>query len=323
MKGRLKRFRNSETLRNLFRETRVDVSNLVSPIFVRHGNGIAEQINSMPEVYRYSLDKAIEYIGKLNELGIKAILVFGIPGMKDEVGSEAYSSDGIVPAAIREIKKEFPSMVAIADVCMCGYTSHGHCGIIRNGRIDNDGTLQLLSQAAVQYAIAGADVLAPSAMMDGQVRAIRDALDEAGYEDRLVMGYSAKYASSFYGPFREAAASSPTFGDRKGYQMDISNSREAMREIVQDIREGADVVMVKPALAYLDIIAKARSKFDLPLAAYSVSGEYAMLKAATMNGWLDEKKGVYEILTAIKRAGADIIVTYYAEKFAQWIKEGN
>ena len=291
------------------------------PIFVRHGGGIVEPIEAMPGINRYSIDRLYSYVDGLAGKGVRAVLLFGIPASKDELGTAGYSSDGLIPSAVIELRKHFPSLVIAADVCLCEYTSHGHCGVIENGIVNNDATLPLLAKAAVQYAKAGADLLCPSAMMDGQVLALRLALEESGYQDRLVMGYSAKFASSFYGPFRQAAGSAPAFGDRKGYQMNPANSREAMREIRSDVQEGADIIMVKPALSYLDVIAKARARFDLPIAAYNVSGEYSMIKAACMNGWLDERRTVLEILTSIKRAGADIIITYFADKAADWIRE--
>jgi porphobilinogen synthase len=318
---RLRRLRRSESIRELVKETQLEASSLVAPVFVRYGEKVVEPIESMPGVNRYSIDQVSNYAGRLLDAGIRAVLIFGIPESKDELGSQAYASAGIVPRAIGEIRKRFPLMVVAADVCLCEYTSHGHCGVIENGRVSNDRTIGLLAKAAVEYARSGADIVAPSAMMDGQVRAIRTALDSSGYDDTLVMGYSAKYASSFYGPFREAAESTPSFGDRRGYQMNTANAREAMREIETDIGEGADIIMVKPALAYLDVIAKARSRFDLPLAAYNVSGEYSMIKAASLNGWLDEKRATMEVLTSIKRAGADVIITYFAEQVAKWLKE--
>lgn len=318
---RLRRLRGSESLRRMVRETELAVSNLIAPIFVRHGVKVVEPIQSMPGVSRYSTDQLPDYLGRLVELGIPAVLLFGIPLSKDEMGTEAYSSAGIVPLAIREAKQRFPTLIVAADVCLCEYTSHGHCGVIEKGRVDNEKTIHLLAKAALEYARAGADIVAPSAMMDGQVRSIRTLLDDSGFRDTLVMGYSAKYASCFYGPFREAAGSSPSFGDRRSYQMDPANSREAMREIEADVSEGADMIMVKPALAYLDVIAKARSRFDLPLVAYNVSGEYSMIKAAGANGWLDEKRAAMEVLTSIKRAGADVIITYFAEQAAKWLAE--
>jgi porphobilinogen synthase len=318
---RLRRLRRTEALREMLRETRVHVSSLMAPIFVRDGERVVEPVEAMPGVNRYSVDMVSDYVGRLAEEGVRSVLLFGIPDSKDESGSEAYSRDGVVPRAVREIKSHFSSLVVAADVCLCEYTSHGHCGVLAEGGVSNVRTLPLLAEAALQYADAGADILCPSAMMDGQVLAIRSALDGSSYEERLVMGYSAKYASSFYGPFREAAKSAPSFGDRRGYQMDPANAREAMREIESDIREGADMIMVKPALAYLDVISKARAKHDLPLAAYSVSGEYSMIKAASANGWLDEKRAALEVATSIRRAGADVIITYFAEQLAAWLRE--
>lgn len=305
----------------MLKENRVNVSSLMAPIFVRDGERIVEPVEAMPGVNRYTVDRVSEYVGRLADEGVRSVLLFGIPDFKDESGSEAYSRDGVVPRAVREIKSHFSSVLVAADVCLCEYTSHGHCGVLVDGEVSNKKTLPLLAEAALQYAAAGADMLCPSAMMDGQVMAIRAALDGSSHEEKLVMGYSAKYASSFYGPFREAAKSAPSFGDRKGYQMDPANSREAMREIDSDVREGADVIMVKPALAYLDVISKARARHDLPLAAYSVSGEYSMIKAASANGWLDEKRAALEVATSIRRAGADIIITYYAEQLAAWLRE--
>jgi porphobilinogen synthase len=318
--ARLRRLRRTESLRVILRENRVHVSNLVAPVFIQDGERIIEPVESMPGVNRYSVDTVSDYVGRLTDEGIRSVLVFGLPDSKDEAGTEAYSSDGVVPRAIRELKGQFPSLVVAADVCLCEYTSHGHCGVLEDGSVSNEKTLPLLAKAALQYARAGADIVCPSAMMDGQVFAIRRALDESRYEERLVMGYSAKYASSFYGPFRDAARSAPSSGDRKGYQMNPANSREAMREIDSDIREGADIVMIKPALAYLDVISKARAAHDVPIAAYSVSGEYSMIKAASANGWLNERAAVMEVATSIRRAGADLIVTYFAEQLAAWLK---
>ena len=318
---RLRRLRRTKSIRELVRENRVDISNIMAPVFVQEGEKIIQPVEAMPGINRYSVDTLSNYVGKLAEQGIRSILLFGIPASKDEFGSEAYSSDGVVPRAIRELKNRFDSLVVAADVCLCEYTSHGHCGVVENGSVSNEKTLPLLSKAALQYARAGADLVCPSAMMDGQVLAIRSALDESGYEDRLVMGYSAKYASSFYGPFREAAGSAPAFGDRRGYQMNPANSREAMREIDTDIKEGADIIMVKPALGYLDVISKARARYDVPIAAYSVSGEYSMIKAASEKGWLDERGAAMEAALSIKRAGADIIITYFAGQLAAWLRE--
>lgn len=315
---RLRRLRRSGQLRKLVRETRVSTSDLVQPIFVREGEKVREEVEQMPGVYRMSIDMLVDEAKELEELGVPAILLFGIPSAKDERGSGAYSSDGIVQRAVRAVKSEVSGLVVMTDVCLCQYTSHGHCGIVANGVVLNDITLELLARTAVSHAEAGADVVAPSAMMDHQVAAIREALDNEGFSDVAIMGYSAKFASSFYGPFREAAYSAPAFGDRRSYQMDMGNTREALREIEQDIREGADIVMVKPALAYLDVIARARSRFSTPIAAYSVSGEYSLIKAAASKGWIDERALALEVLTAIKRAGADIIITYFARDFARW-----
>jgi porphobilinogen synthase len=319
--SRLRRLRRTESIRKLVSENRVNVSNIMAPVFVQEGNNVVQPVKAMPGVNRYSVDTLSDHVLKLAEQGIRSVLLFGIPATKDESGSEAYASDGIVPRAIRELKGRFDSLVVAADVCLCEYTSHGHCGVVENGDVSNERTLPLLARAASQYARAGADIVCPSAMMDGQVLAIRSALNESGYEDRLVMGYSAKYASSFYGPFRDAAGSTPAFGDRRGYQMNPANSREAMREIDTDIKEGADIIMVKPALAYLDVISKARSRYDVPIAAYSVSGEYSMIKAASEEGWLDERGAAMEATLSIKRAGADIIISYFAEQLAAWLRE--
>jgi len=315
---RLRRLRKTESIRRLLKETTIEPASLVCPIFIRSGSGVSEVVESMPGIYRLSIDKAISFIEELMSHRINNVLLFGIPDIKDEFGSEAYSKNGIIPTAIRQIKNSFPSLTVMADVCLCEYTTHGHCGIIRSGHVDNDKTLPYLQKASVEYAEAGADVIAPSAMMDGQVKAIRRALDKNGFNDTIIMSYSAKFASSFYAPFRDAAMSSPQFGDRSSYQMQYSNRREAMREIEQDVNEGADIVMIKPALAYLDIIYEARRRFNLPIAAYSVSGEYAMIKAASNSGMVDEKKVVMETLTCIKRAGADIIITYFALDFVKW-----
>jgi porphobilinogen synthase len=318
---RLRRLRRTESIREMLKESRVHVSSLMAPVFVRDGVRVVEPVDAMPGVSRYSVDTVSDYVGRLTDEGVRSVLLFGIPDSKDESGSGAYSRDGVVPRAVREIKSHFGSLVVAADVCLCEYTSHGHCGVLADGGVSNEKTLPLLAEAALQYAAAGADIVCPSAMMDGQVLALRKALDASNYEERLVMGYSAKYASSFYGPFRDAAKSAPSFGDRRGYQMDPANTREAMREIDSDVREGADLIMVKPALAYLDVISKARAKHDLPLAAYSVSGEYSMIKAASANGWLDEKRAALEVATSIRRAGADIIITYFAEQLAAWLRE--
>lgn len=316
---RLRRLRRTEALRALVQETKVEIGDLIYPLFVVEGSQAKQEITSMPGIYRYSsglLPREVEDIAKL---GIPAVILFGIPEKKDEVGSSAYHPEGVIQKAIRIIKKTTPDLLVMTDVCLCEYTSHGHCGVVVNGYVDNDKTLELLAKTALSHAEAGADVVAPSDMMDGRVKAIRQALDENGFNHIPILAYAAKYASAFYGPFREAADSTPQFGDRRSYQMDPPNWREALREVEQDIAEGADMVMVKPALPYLDVIRKVRDTFNHPLAAYSVSGEYAMVKAAAQQGWLDERGTVLEILTAIKRAGADIIITYYAKEAARWL----
>lgn len=318
---RFRRLRASENLRSMVRETRISKSDLIYPIFVVEGENIKNPVESMPNVYQYSLDRMDEILNEVEKSGISGILIFGVPKHKDEYATEAYNDNGITQQAVRYIKKNYPSLIIIADVCLCEYTSHGHCGVVCGEKILNDETLPLLSKMAVSLTKAGADIIAPSDMMDGRVSAIRNALDENGFIDTPILSYSAKFASAYYSPFRDAAESAPEFGDRKTYQMDYANGREALREIADDISEGADMVMVKPALAYLDIIKSAREKFDLPLVAYNVSGEYAMVKAAAQNGWIDEKKIVSENMIAIKRAGADIIITYHALDVAKWIDE--
>ncbi len=321
--NRMRRMRATSALRRLAQETRLSVSDLIYPVFVREHSGAPREIEPMPGIFQHSLDSLDEEIATVAMLDIPGVLVFGIPSHKDEVGSEAYAPRGIAQEAISAIKRAQPDLAVIGDVCMCEYTSHGHCGILRpDGVVDNDRSLVALAETAVSQANAGVDVVAPSAMMDGQVGAIRDALDDNDHEDVPIMAYSAKYSSSFYGPFRTAAESAPQVGDRRGYQMDSANIREAMREIEQDVFEGADVVMVKPALAYLDVIAEAKRRFDNPVAAYNVSGEYSMVKAAVANGWIDERSVVMEILTGIKRAGADMIITYHAKEVAAWLAEG-
>ena len=316
---RMRRMRESPILRHLAQETSISISDFIYPIFVTHGRGVRNAIDPMPGMYQLSLDNLIPEIDEVVSLGIGAVLLFGIPEKKDPEGTEAYEPSGIVQEAIRVIKQTAPQMLVITDVCLDEFTDHGHCGIIRDGRVDNDATLELLARMAVCQAEAGADVVAPSAMMDGQVAAIRAGLDDSGLDHLPIMAYSAKYASSFYGPFRVAADSAPQFGDRRGYQMDIANSREAMREIQMDIDEGADIIMVKPALSYLDVIARARESFGYPMAAYNVSGEYAMVKAATENEWIDGRRITLEILTSIKRAGADMIISYHAKEAARWL----
>ena len=316
---RLRRLRELPALRRMTQETRLSVSDFVYPIFVTHGRDVRRPIEPMPGIHQLSLDHLISEVRDVTELSIPAVLLFGIPAKKDDKGTEAYEPGGIVQEAIRVIKQTAPELLVITDVCLCEYTDHGHCGIVADGKVDNDGTLKLLSKMAVRQAEAGADMVAPSAMMDGQVAAIREALDSSGFLETPIMSYSAKYASAFYGPFRVAAESAPRFGDRMGYQIDPANVRQAMREIQQDIDEGADVVMVKPALAYLDVLAAAKNAFGHPMAAYNVSGEYAMVKAAAENEWIDGMRVTMEILTAIKRAGADIVITYHAKELAQWL----
>ena len=318
---RLRRLRKSETIRSMVRETTVDSGDFVYPLFIVEGRGVKKEINSLPGVYHFSVDKLGKEADDLARLKIPAVLLFGVVNGKDEIGSAAYQPGGVVQRAIRALKKAAPGMLVITDICLCEYTSHGHCGVIENGDVDNDKTLPLLVKMALSHAEAGADIVAPSDMMDGRVKAIRQALDGNGFDSVPILAYAAKYASAFYGPFREAAGSAPQFGNRKSYQMDPPNAREALREIEQDIREGADIVMVKPALAYLDIIRRVRETFNHPLAAYNVSGEYAMVKAAAARGWIDEKRIVPEILTSIKRAGADIIITYHAKEAAAWLAE--
>lgn len=314
---RPRRLRRTENLRRMIQETELSVSDFIYPMFVIPGRGIKEEINSMPGIFRQSIDNVVEEIKEISDFGIQAVLLFGVPEKKDDLGSEGYDENGIIQRSLREIREEVKDVLLITDVCMCEYTSHGHCGIIKNGEVSNDETLQYLARIALSHARSGADILAPSDMMDGRVRTIREALDENGFENAAIMSYSAKYASAFYGPFREAAESAPQFGDRHGYQMDPPNVREALREISLDIEEGADIVMVKPALSFLDVIRAAREKFDHPIAAYNVSGEYSMVKAAGRLGWVDETRAMMEILTSIKRAGADIILTYFAKDAAR------
>ena len=317
---RLRRVRELEPVRNLVRETQLSTSNFIYPLFVTHGRGVKQPIEPMPGNYQLSLDMLEEEIADVVGLGIPAVLLFGLPEEKDPVGSGAYDPEGIIQEAIRVIKQAAPNLMVVGDVCLCEYTDHGHCGVIDGHRIDNDRTLELLARTALAQVQAGADMVAPSAMMDGQVRAIREALDANGEETVPVMGYAAKYASAFYGPFRVAADSTPQFGDRRSYQMDPANRRMAMREIESDIAEGADIVMVKPALAYLDVIKTARDRFDHPMAAYNVSGEFSMVKGAARQGWIDEKPVTLELLTAIRRAGADIIISYHAKEVARWLR---
>ncbi|TMQ49865.1 MAG: porphobilinogen synthase [Candidatus Eisenbacteria bacterium] len=313
---RMRRLRATESLRALVRETSLTAECLVAPIFVCHGEGVSRPIASMPGHAQISVDLAVEKAKKLASLGVGGLILFGIPAKKDPEGSEAYDPQGIVPRAFRAIKAAEPELLLWADVCLCEYTDHGHCGVVRDGAVDNDRTLPLLARASVVYAEAGADVIAPSDMMDGRVGAIRRALDAAGRLETPIVAYSAKYASSFYGPFREAAESAPRFGDRRGYQMDPANSDEALREVALDLEEGADLVMVKPALPYLDVIRRVKDRFQVPVVAYNVSGEFAMVKAAAQMGWLDGERAALESLTSIRRAGADVIITYFAEEIA-------
>jgi len=317
---RPRRLRQSETLRRMVRETSLEPSDLIYPLFVKFGKNVRDEVSSMPGVFNLSLDQLKAEADELQALGVPAVILFGIPESKDEAGTGAYAEDGIVQLAIRTLKEEAPELYVITDVCMCEYTSHGHCGILDDrGCVINDVTLELLAQTAVSHAEAGADMVAPSDMMDGRVGAIRGALDIEGHQNVPIMAYSAKYASAYYGPFREAADSAPAFGDRKQYQMDYANSDEAMREVALDIQEGADIVMVKPALSYMDIIRRVKDEFGYPTAAYNVSGEYAMVKAAAANGWIDEERLVLETLTSMKRAGADLILTYHAKDAAKWL----
>jgi len=312
-----RRLRKNDNFRRLVRETKLSVDDLVYPLFAVPGKSVKKPINSMPGQFQMSVDYIAKEAREAYELGIPALLLFGIPSKKDEQGTGAFAKDGIVQQAVKRVKNEVPDILVITDVCLCEYTSHGHCGIIEKGQVLNDATLEVLAETALSHVKAGADMVAPSAMMDGQIAAIRETLDENALDDIPIMAYSAKYASSFYGPFREAAESAPQFGDRKAYQMDPANSDEAIREISMDVTEGADIIMVKPALAYLDIICRARQEFDLPLAAYNVSGEYSMIKAAAELGWLEEERAMMESVTAIKRAGADILITYWAKDLAK------
>jgi porphobilinogen synthase len=318
---RHRRLRRTESIRALVRETHLHVSDFIYPLFFVEGENVKKEVPSMPGVYHYSLDLLENEIKEIESLGIQSIIVFGVPNEKDDCGSSAYDHNGIVQKAIRQIKEIAPSLTVIADTCLCQFTDHGHCGVIENGEVLNDETLALLAKTAVSQAEAGADIIAPSNMMDGFVAAIRQGLDEAGYYDVPIMSYAVKYASSFYGPFRDAAHSTPQFGDRKTYQMDPANRLEALREAESDIAEGADFLMVKPALAYLDILRELKDRYTLPLVAYNVSGEYSMIKAAALNGWVDEKSIVLEKLLSMKRAGSDLIITYFAKDAARWLNE--
>ena len=318
---RPRRLRANENLRRLIRETTLSVDDLIYPMFVVHGHNTATEISAMPGCYQYSVDLLVTAAKELAALGIPGTILFGIPEVKDPIGSEAYADDGIIQQAIRAIKDTVPDLLVMTDVCLCEYTDHGHCGIVEAGEVQNDPTLELLVKESISHARAGADVIAPSDMMDGRVGAIRAALDENGYQNVPIMAYSAKYASAFYGPFREAAESTPQFGDRRAYQMDSANVEEGLREVSLDIEEGADILMVKPALAYLDVIQRVKREFQVPVAAYNVSGEYAMIKAAAENGWIDEKHVALEVLTSIKRAGADMILTYFAKSVVEWLND--
>ena len=322
MKTRPRRLRNGETLRRMVRETRMDSSSLIYPIFVKEGENILEEIPTMPGQYRYSVDTMGKKLEQLLNAGISSVMFFGIPAYKDETGSGAYAEDGIIQKALMQAKKDFPELYLITDVCMCEYTSHGHCGVLCGQDVDNDETLKLLAKTALSHAQAGADMVAPSDMMDGRVAAIRNLLDENGYRNTPVMSYAVKYASAFYGPFRDAAGSAPSFGDRKGYQMDYHNSREGVKEALLDIEEGADIIMVKPAMSYLDMVTRIKETVNVPVAAYSVSGEYAMIKAGASLGYIDEEKIICETAASAFRAGCDIYLTYYAEEIAGFMRQG-
>ena len=317
--SRLRRLRQNTNLRGMFRETHLTKNDFIFPLFIVEGANVKREISSMPNIFQLSIDNVLRECEELLNIGIKSVLLFGIPDSKDEIGSSGYHAEGIVQKATREIKKNFAEMLVITDVCLCEYTSHGHCGVVENESVANDETLELLAKQALTHAENGADIIAPSDMMDGRVGAIRRTLDENNFQNTPIMTYAAKYSSAFYGPFREAAESAPQFGDRKSYQMDYSNSDEAMREIALDISEGADIVMVKPALSYLDLIRRAKDNFNVPVAAYNVSGEYSMIKAAAQNGWIDGERVMMEVLTSIKRAGADVIITYFAKDAARLI----
>ncbi len=317
---RPRRLRRNEAMRNFVRETRLTTSGLVYPLFVCPGAGVRAEVGSMPGVHQQSVDKLVEECREVESLGVPAVILFGIPEKKDARGSESYSAQGVVQRAIEAIRKAKLNLLVVTDVCLCEYTDHGHCGVVKGGVIENDPTLELLAEQALSHARAGADIVAPSDMMDGRVAAIRKKLDAGGFIDVAILSYAAKYASAFYGPFREAAQSTPQFGDRRSHQMDPANVREALKEMALDLEEGADMVMVKPALAYLDVIRAARERFDVPIAAYNVSGEYSMVKAAARNGWMDEQRTVLEIFTAIQRAGASIVLTYHAKDLARWLK---
>jgi porphobilinogen synthase len=317
---RPRRLRHSELLRSFVRETRLSTQGLIYPMFVCPGKNVRNEVGSMPGVAQQSVDRVVEECREAEQLGIPAVILFGLPEKKDETGSEAVSPDGVVQRTIEAIRKAQLKLLVLTDVCLCEYTSHGHCGVIHEGDVQNDATVEILAAEALSHARAGADIVAPSDMMDGRVGAIRRKLDENGFQDVAILSYAAKYCSGFYGPFREAADSAPQFGDRRSYQMDPANAREALREVALDLEEGADMVMVKPALPYLDVIRQVRDRFDVPVAAYNVSGEYAMVKAASRNGWIDEQRVVLEIMTSIQRAGASIVLTYHAKDLARWLK---
>ncbi|GAX90501.1 porphobilinogen synthase [Effusibacillus lacus] len=317
---RLRRLRRTAGIRSMVRETELNATDFIYPLFAAHGSNVKEEIGSMPGVYHLSIDQIRKEVEEVTRLGIGAVLLFGVPANKDHLSSEAYAQEGIVQQAVRAIKEENPELTVITDVCLCAYNPLGHCGIVHEGEILNDPTLELLAKTAVSHAQAGADIVAPSDMMDGRIAAIRAGLDREGFLNIPIMSYSVKYASSYYGPFRDAAHSAPAFGDRKTYQMDPANAREAMREAAADVEEGADFLMVKPAMAYMDIIRMLRDNFDLPIVSYNVSGEYSMIKAAARNGWVDEQKVVLELLTGLKRAGSDLIITYHAKEAAEWLK---
>ena len=319
---RPRRLRGSETLRKMVRETRVDPASLIYPMFVMDGENKVEEIASLPGQYRYTVDRMGEELERLDAAGVKSVMLFGIPAHKDEVGSQAYDPEGVVQRALRRARELSPELYLITDVCMCEYTSHGHCGVLCGHAVDNDATLELLSKTALSHVEAGADMVAPSDMMDGRIRAIRECLDANGHTNTPIMSYAVKFASSFYGPFREAAGSAPSFGDRKSYQMDFHNRREALKEALLDVEEGADIIMVKPAMSYLDLVREVRDSIDLPVAAYSVSGEYAMVKAAAEKGWIDEEKIVCEMAVAAFRAGTDIYITYFAKELARFMDQG-
>ena len=323
MMNRTRRLRNTESIRSLVRENQLRIDDLIYPLFIEEGKGIKKEIESMPGIFRFSLDRIEEELKVIHDLGIRAVILFGIPVAKDEIGSETWNDQGIIQQSIRYIKKHYPELYVITDVCFCEYTSHGHCGIIHNNDVDNDATLKNLSRQAISHARAGADMVAPSGMMDGMIKTLRNALDAEGYYQLPIMSYAIKYSSAFYGPFRDAADSAPSFGDRRTYQMDPANRREAFREAQFDKQEGADILMVKPALSYLDIIRDLRNTSNLPVACYNVSGEYAMIKAAGAKGWIDEQKVMMESLLSMKRAGADLIITYFAKEVARllWDKQ--